>query len=108
MPSEWLETLEVSRRCIAKIETIVVLGPGLIDRIDLGGLIVYDRRASCDEDGRLFFGPYRVLEVGKRLAVSVRCSPELFQFDAPDPLPPATGEDEVIIDCNPGFGEPRT
>lgn len=105
MPNDWLETLSVTRQQIAKVETIVVLGPGLIDRIAMGPFILYDRRSSNDEDGRLFFAPFRILELGHVLSVNVRCSPELFQFDAADPLPAATAEDEPIIDCAPGWGK---
>jgi hypothetical protein len=85
------------------VETIIVLGPGLIDRIELQNFVLYDRNRSQDEDGRLFFAPYRVLEADHYLVVNVRCSPDLFLFDAPDPLPEASAEDEVIIDYAPGF-----
>lgn len=106
-PARWVEPFRIVRDRTAKIETIIVLGPGLIDRIEMQGATLYDRHRSNDEDGRLFFAPYRVLQSGHPLHINVRCSPELFLFDAPSPLPETTAEDEVIIDHAPTFGEGR-
>lgn len=103
-PARWVEPLRIQRKLDVKVETIIVLGPGLIDRIELQSMILYDRNRSQDEDGRLFFAPYRVLSAEHPLIVNVRCSPDLFLFDAPDPLPPPSHEDETIIDYAPGFG----
>lgn len=106
-PARWIEPLRIVRNHPCKVETIVVLGPGLIDRVELQGVTLYDRHRSRDEDGRLFFAPYRLLESGHPLIINVRCSPDLFMFDAPSALPDTVAEDEPIVDHAPNWQDGR-
>lgn len=100
MPAKWLEPFVLTLDNHCKVESIVVLGPGLLERVAYLGEILYDRTQSRDEDGRLFFAPYRVIQRGMPLTMSVRCQPALFMLDGPHPET-VDVELETLQDPNP-------
>lgn len=102
-PANWVEPFRIMRYAHCKIESVIILGPALFDRIELQGVTIYDRRQSNEEDGRLFFAPYRVLQAGQPLILTVRCAPQLFMFDLDRFPQDVDHQEEPIIDCAPNW-----
>jgi hypothetical protein len=107
MPAKWLEPFVMMLDNPCKVESIVVLGPGLLERVTYLGQMLYDRNQSHDEDGRLFFAPYRVINSGQQLVMSVRCQPALFMLDGPHPET-VDSELETLEDPNPRWPDEVT
>lgn len=104
-PANWVEPFRIMRNADCKVESVIILGPALFDRIEIQGVTIYDRRQSNEEDGRLFFAPYRVLQAGHPLTLTVRCTPELFMFDLERFPQDVDHQEEPIIDCTPNWPE---
>ena len=111
-PSGYSLRFEMVRNRICKVETLVSIGPALIERVEIGNVLAYDHHADSD-DGRLFFMPNRLLEHTSLLVVHVRVRPELFMYElsddrtytAPYKVPPSpVSQDETIVDHAPDFG----
>lgn len=111
-PSGYSLRFEMVRNSICKVETLVAIGPALIERVEIGPVLAYDRHVAQD-DGRLFFMPHRTLERIGLLVVHIRVRPELFMYEIDDDrtyaavhkvAPSPVAQDEPIVDYAPDFG----
>lgn len=102
IPDKMTEQFSIAREPVSKIEYLLVMGPGLIEMVTMGHVIVYDHRQHSDE-GTLFCSPFRVLEPGWLMNITVRCAPELFMLEAPMIPRESVSEEHPIIDDDPSF-----
>jgi len=111
-PSGYSLRFDMTRNAVCKVESLVVIGPALIERVEVGPVLVYDHHVDKDE-GRLFVMPHRTLERMGLLVVHVRVRPELFMYEISDEqtyaaphkvAPSMVSQDEPIVDYAPDFG----
>lgn len=111
-PSGYSLRFEMTRNATCKVETLVMIGPALIERVEIGPVLAYDHHVDQD-DGRLFVMPHRVLDRMGMLVVHLRVRPELFMYDIDDDrtyaavhkvAPSPVSQDEPIVDYAPDFG----